>query len=85
MRTFTTQDITEVNLDQIIITRTVVDNKASVRVRANATVTLVDSLDSIRTTTMNVSINNTPQELGIGAELVSIRTAVLNALKDKIT
>lgn len=79
MRTFTTKDITDVDLDQIIITRSMLDGKAVIRVRANATVTLEPG-----TSTINISINKTVQELGVGPAMTALRNAVLNALREQI-
>jgi hypothetical protein len=85
MRTFTTQDITDVDLDQIIITKTKdIDGNPQVRVRANVSVTLVDSLDPLRTSTINLNLNKTIQELSVGPAVNAIRLAVLNSLKSQI-
>lgn len=80
MRTFTTKDITDIDVSQIIITR----NDSGIRIRATATVTLVDSVDPKRTTTMNLNLNKTAAELGVGAVVVGLRNAVLAELKNQL-
>ena len=86
MRTFTTKDITDIDLDQIVITKTKDnDGNPQVRVRANITVTLVDSLDLLRTSTMALNLNKTILELSVGPAVNAIRLAVLNSLKSQLT
>lgn len=82
MRTFTTKDILDVDIDQITLTRDRETN--TVRVRANVTVTLVDTLDPTRKTAIGISLNKTVAELSVGPAVNSLRTAVLNALKAQI-
>ena len=86
MRTFTTKDITDIDLDQIVITKTKDnDGNPQVRVRTNITVTLVDNLDPSRTSTMALNLNKTIQELSVGPAVNAIRLAVLNSLKSQLT
>lgn len=84
-RTFTTQQILDANIDQITITRTKDDQgNPQVIVRSNVSVTLVDSVDPTRMTTMNLNLNKTVQELSIGPQVVAIRSAILTALQAQI-
>jgi len=84
-RTFTTQDITDVDLDQIVITKTKdLEGNPQIRVRASVNVTLKDNADPLRLTTMNLNVNKTIQELNVVVSVAALRNAVLKALKDQI-
>lgn len=84
-RTFITEQILDAQVQQIVITRTQDDQgNTQVRVRSNVTVTLADSVDPTRKTTMNLNLNKTVQELTVGPAVNAIRLAVLNALKTQI-
>lgn len=85
-RTFTTQQIQDVDIDQITITRTKdLQGNQVIRVRSNVTVKLVDTVDPLRSTVMNLNVNNTVQELNVGAQVIAIRSAILTALRNQIT
>lgn len=85
-RTFTTQDITDVDIGQIIITKTKDDaGNVQIQVRASVTAILKDSIDPLRLTTMTLNLNKTIQELSVGPAVNAIRLAVLNSLKSQLT
>ena len=86
MRTFTTKDITDIDIDQIVITKTKdIDGNPQIRMRTSVTVILVDSLDPSRTSTMILNLNKTIQELSVGPAVNAIRLAALNSLKSQLT
>jgi len=86
MRTFTTQPITDVDIEQIVITRSTDDEgNLVIRVRSSASVQLVDMSAPTKSTTMNLNLNTTIQELGVGQAVNTIRTAILTALRNQIT
>lgn len=84
-RIFTTQQILDASIEQIVITRTTNATGATeIRVRSNVTVTLVDSVDPLRTTKMNLTLNKTIQELGIAGQVNTIRSAILTEMRNQI-
>lgn len=84
-KVFTTGTITSLDIDQIIITRTMDENGAEqLRVRANVSVGLVNTADSKEIHTLNIPINLTDKEIGLDKEVAVIRSAVLTEAKIQI-
>lgn len=85
MRTFNSQGIIDADIDQIVLIKST-DGQGNpvIRVRSNVTVKLVDTVDSTRVATIELHINNTAQELGIGSQMLAIRSAVLSELKKQL-
>ena len=84
-RKFTTQDIQDFNIEQVIITKSTDDQgNPEIRVRSNVTVELKDDNDSNRSTIMNIKLNKTTKELGISAAISTIKTVILAELRKQI-
>ena len=75
MKEFITQVITDVDLSQIILTRDV--QAQQVRIRANVKACIVNKLDVKEIHDINIAVNKTPQELGVGPAVIAIYKAVL--------
>ena len=84
-RKFSTQDIQDVDIDQIVISRSRNDqDQFEVRIRSSATVTLVDDIDPSRTTRFQLNLNKLISQLQIGPAVNQIRQAILNEFKSQI-
>jgi hypothetical protein len=84
-KTFKTGQISDVDINQIVITvGKDISGNPEVRVRCNVSVVLSNTLDPLDTTTLNIPVNQTIQQLGIGPQVVAIRNAILTFARTQI-
>lgn len=82
---FTTGTVSDVDIDQVTITVTKdTDGNPQVRVRSNITVTIANKLDPLDTHNITVPVNRTVQQLGVGAQVIAIRNAILAFVQTQI-
>ncbi len=82
MKTYNTQDITDIDIDQIILSRD--SQTGQVWIRANVIGKLVNTSDAKDTQTINVAVKELALALGVGQAVLAIRNAVLTSARTKI-
>lgn len=79
-RSYNIGDITNLDIEQVVITKT----PEGVRIRANAIVNLVNALDPTEVHSLTIPMNVSVSELGVGPAVVAIRNAVIAYIKDRV-
>jgi hypothetical protein len=87
VKAYEVQDVADIDFDQITITasKDMETGAVEVRVRANVAVSMINPADPSDLQLYNLPINLTEKELGLGAEIATIRAAVLTQAKIKLS